>query len=90
MPVICCNLSCICDDVIMSRKFNSIFSVGIAFTNDGKYMAVAERRNYKDFVSVYACDTWVMEKVRELHRLFEQGIYFLQDVCKLFATNCGM
>jgi len=26
-------------------------------------MAVAERRNFKDFISVFACDTWEMLKV---------------------------
>eukprot|EP00026_Physarum_polycephalum_P009526 Phypoly_transcript_09653.p1 GENE.Phypoly_transcript_09653~~Phypoly_transcript_09653.p1 ORF type:complete len:449 (+),score=50.72 Phypoly_transcript_09653:22-1347(+) len=31
---------------------------GLAFSRDGKFMAVAERRDCKDFVSVYSCATW--------------------------------
>ncbi|POI32618.1 hypothetical protein CIB84_003630 [Bambusicola thoracicus] len=30
----------------------------IAFTKDGRYMAVAERRDCKDFVSLFVCSNW--------------------------------
>uniref|UniRef100_A0A8C3C9Q0 WD repeat-containing protein WRAP73 n=1 Tax=Cairina moschata TaxID=8855 RepID=A0A8C3C9Q0_CAIMO len=32
--------------------------LGIAFTKDGRYMAVAERRDCKDFVSLFVCSDW--------------------------------
>lgn len=31
---------------------------GLDFTPNGKFMAVLERRDGKDFVSVFACETW--------------------------------
>ena len=36
---------------------------GISFSSDGKFMALAERRNCKDYISVFACDNWQMLKV---------------------------
>lgn len=35
---------------------------GIHFTNDGKYMALAERRDCRDFISVFVCNTWQLVK----------------------------
>jgi len=35
---------------------------GLSFTKDGKFMALAERRNCKDFVSIFACSTWQLAK----------------------------
>lgn len=31
---------------------------GLAFSNDGRYMAVAQREKTKDHIGVYSCDTW--------------------------------
>ncbi|XP_046850970.1 WD repeat-containing protein WRAP73-like [Xenia sp. Carnegie-2017] len=35
---------------------------GLDFTKDGHYMALAERRNCKDFLSIFACKAWKMVK----------------------------
>ena len=43
-------------------KYPKHIDKGLAFTLDGKYMALAERRNCKDFVSIFACDNWEMLK----------------------------
>ena len=32
------------------------------FSHDGKYLAVAERKECKDFVSIYYCETWELVK----------------------------
>ena len=37
--------------------------LGLDFTKDGKFMALAERRNCKDFISIFACSTWQLVKV---------------------------
>ena len=37
---------------------------GLAFSLGGKYLALAERRDCKDFVSIFACATWQLVKVR--------------------------
>jgi len=43
-------------------KFPKHSNKGIEFSKDGQHMALLERRNYKDFVSVFACDGWEMLK----------------------------
>ncbi|XP_076472326.1 WD repeat-containing protein WRAP73-like [Babylonia areolata] len=35
---------------------------GVDFTKDGKYMALAERRDCKDYVSIFSCDGWSLVK----------------------------
>ena len=42
---------------------NELLLPGMHFTKDGKYMALAERRDCKDFISVFACNTWQLVKV---------------------------
>ncbi|XP_048751589.2 WD repeat-containing protein WRAP73-like [Ostrea edulis] len=32
------------------------------YSNGGKYMALAERRDCKDFISIFACDSWELVK----------------------------
>lgn len=36
---------------------------GIDFSRDGCYMALAERRDCKDYVSVFVCDDWHLLRV---------------------------
>lgn len=36
---------------------------GVAFTKDGRYMAVAERRDCKDFISIFVCRNWQLLRV---------------------------
>lgn len=43
-------------------KYPKHATKGVEFTKDGKFMAVAERRNCKDFISVFSCDSWDMLK----------------------------
>eukprot|EP00741_Cyanophora_paradoxa_P000029 tig00000057_g27.t1 len=41
-------------------KFGS--AAGIDFSKDGRWMALAVRRDCKDYVQIYACDTWELVK----------------------------
>ena len=36
---------------------------GVDFTQNGKYMALAERRDCKDCISIFTCNTWQLLKV---------------------------
>ncbi len=36
---------------------------GVDFTADGRYMALAERRECKDYISVFVCDDWHLLRV---------------------------
>lgn len=33
-----------------------------SFRKDGKYLALAERRETKDYISIYDCETWAIVK----------------------------
>lgn len=46
--------------LIMINCFNS---QALDYSNGGKYMALAERRDCKDFVTIFACDSWELVKV---------------------------
>ena len=37
------------------------------FSTDGRYMALAERRDCKDYISVFVCDDWHLLRVSETH-----------------------
>lgn len=39
------------------------FILGFAFRSDGKYFALAERFEGKDYISIYDCEDWSMVKV---------------------------
>jgi len=36
---------------------------GVQFSADGKFLALAERRECKDFISLFDCSTWQLIKV---------------------------
>ena len=63
--------------------------LGLDFTKDGHYMALAERRNCKDFLSIFACKAWKMVKVCVMQKF---GIlYFVFSflwfvMCFLFSS----
>ena len=40
-----------------------IYFTGSDFSHDGEFLALAERRDCKDYISVFACDTWQLVKV---------------------------
>lgn len=42
---------------------NYLNSPALDYSNGGKYMALAERRDCKDFVTIFACDSWELVKV---------------------------
>lgn len=54
------NCSCIFSVVFLTFPN---FAIGLDFTTDGKYMALAERRNCKDCISIFACTSWQLVKV---------------------------
>ena len=41
----------------------SLSHTGIDFSRDGCYMALAERRDCKDYVSIFVCDDWHLLRV---------------------------
>eukprot|EP00696_Hemimastix_kukwesjijk_P004594 gnl/Hemi2/15891_TR5251_c0_g1_i1.p2 gnl/Hemi2/15891_TR5251_c0_g1~~gnl/Hemi2/15891_TR5251_c0_g1_i1.p2 ORF type:complete len:446 (-),score=122.24 gnl/Hemi2/15891_TR5251_c0_g1_i1:1365-2702(-) len=43
-------------------RFPKFADKGLRFSHDGKYMALAERRDCKDFMGIYVCESWQMVK----------------------------
>lgn len=48
----------LCKTEISYIKGPKLTDKGISFTQDGKFMALAERRECKDYVSIYYCGDW--------------------------------
>jgi hypothetical protein len=47
------NPSSVC--YVKNPKFNK---QGLAFSHNGSFMALAERKECKDFINIFSCDTW--------------------------------
>ena len=76
-------LECILVKYVMGRKilkisiFICIINIkhfynhtGMDFSEGGKYLALAERRDCKDFISVFECASWHLVKVSTFSRAF--------------------
>lgn len=49
---------------VYSQTSQTIFSsLGMDFSADGHYMALAERRDCKDYISIFVCDDWHLLRV---------------------------
>jgi len=46
-----------------SLKHHVFLLQGVQFSADGKFLALAERRDCKDFISLFDCNTWQLIKV---------------------------
>ena len=51
------------DKSVSYIKYPKDCTHGVDFTHNGKYMVLAERRDCKDCISVFACNTWQLLKV---------------------------
>ena len=56
-------------------KYPKLAQSGLDFTSDGRYMALAERRECKDVVSIFECDSW------QLVQHFPVGTQDLVGLC---------
>jgi hypothetical protein len=50
------------------------------FSREGKYLALAERRECKDFVSIFLCSTWQLVKVSRLFDCLLHGTLDLYSI----------
>jgi hypothetical protein len=49
--------------VLFQRSCANPAIAAIAFSHNGKYLAVAERRDCRDFVLLLSCETWELLRV---------------------------
>lgn len=84
-PIRCCHCYNYAVELIVSCRNTALsnhpFShIGIDFSRDGSYMALAERRDCKDYVSVFVCDDWHLLRVSEFYGqydIFNSEVYTL-------------
>lgn len=48
----------LCTKAVSYIKYPKACDKGLSFSRDGHYMALAERRDCKDYVSIFVCDNW--------------------------------
>ncbi|XP_073878701.1 WD repeat-containing protein WRAP73 isoform X7 [Macaca fascicularis] len=53
----------LCTKSVSYIKYPKACLQGITFTRDGRYMALAERRDCKDYVSIFVCSDWQLLRV---------------------------
>uniref|UniRef100_A0A3Q2QM63 WD repeat containing, antisense to TP73 n=1 Tax=Fundulus heteroclitus TaxID=8078 RepID=A0A3Q2QM63_FUNHE len=53
----------LCTKAVSYIKYPKACQKGIDFSRDGRYMALAERRDCKDYVSIFVCDDWHLLRV---------------------------
>ncbi|KAG8002780.1 WD repeat-containing protein WRAP73 [Nibea albiflora] len=56
----------LCTKAVSYIKYPKACQKGIDFSRDGSYMALAERRDCKDYVSVFVCDDWHLLRYKVL------------------------
>ncbi|XP_068771845.1 WD repeat-containing protein WRAP73 isoform X2 [Struthio camelus] len=56
----------LCTKSVSYIKYPKACQQGIAFTKDGRYMALAERRDCKDFISLFVCSDWQLLRYKIL------------------------
>jgi len=54
------------DKSIYYIKHPKFVDKGISFTSDGKFMALAERKDTKDYIGVYYTCDWKLVNVRDI------------------------
>ncbi|PNJ47926.1 WRAP73 isoform 4 [Pongo abelii] len=56
----------LCTKSVSYIKYPKACLQGITFTRDGRYMALAERRDCKDYVSIFVCSDWQLLRYKIL------------------------
>ncbi|XP_040285909.1 WD repeat-containing protein WRAP73 [Bufo bufo] len=64
-------------------KYPKACQKGIAFTGDGRHMALAERRDCKDYISIFVCNDWRLLRHFETDTQDLTGIDWAPNGCVL-------
>ncbi|XP_073417808.1 WD repeat-containing protein WRAP73 isoform X1 [Dendrobates tinctorius] len=64
-------------------KYPKACQKGIAFTSDGRHMALAERRDCKDYISIFVCNDWRLLRHFETDTQDVTGIDWAPNGCVL-------
>ncbi|XP_029362643.1 WD repeat-containing protein WRAP73 isoform X2 [Echeneis naucrates] len=73
----------LCTKAVSYIKYPKACQKGIDFSRDGCYMALAERRDCKDYVSVFVCDDWHLLRHFETETQDMGGLEWSPNGCVL-------
>ncbi|XP_034527005.1 WD repeat-containing protein WRAP73 isoform X4 [Ailuropoda melanoleuca] len=73
----------LCTKSVSYIKYPKACQQGITFTRDGRYMALAERRDCKDHVSVFVCSDWQLLRHFDTETQDLAGIEWAPNGCVL-------
>ncbi|NXR86633.1 WRP73 protein, partial [Hypocryptadius cinnamomeus] len=77
----------LCTKSVSYIKYPKACQQGVAFTKDGRYMAVAERRDCKDFISIFVCRNWQLLRHFDTETQDLFGIEWAPNGCVLAAWD---
>ncbi|NXL42439.1 WRP73 protein, partial [Podilymbus podiceps] len=77
----------LCTKSVSYIKYPKACQQGIAFSKDGRYMAVAERRDCKDFISIFVCSDWQLLRHFDTETQDLFGIEWAPNGCVLAAWD---
>ncbi|XP_040008172.1 WD repeat-containing protein WRAP73 [Xiphias gladius] len=73
----------LCTKAVSYIKYPKACQKGIDFSRDGCYMALAERRDCKDYISVFVCDDWHLLRHFETETQDLAGLEWSPNGCVL-------
>ncbi|XP_071431995.1 WD repeat-containing protein WRAP73 isoform X1 [Pithys albifrons albifrons] len=77
----------LCTKSVSYIKYPKACQQGVAFTKDGHYVAVAERRDCKDFISIFVCSNWQLLRHFDTETQDLFGIEWAPNGCVLAAWD---
>lgn len=73
----------LCTKSVSYIKYPKACQQGIDFTKDGRYLALAERRDCKDYISIFVCNDWQLLRHFESETQDLAGIEWSPNGCVL-------
>ncbi|XP_026867092.1 WD repeat-containing protein WRAP73 isoform X1 [Electrophorus electricus] len=77
----------LCNKSVSYIKYPKACQKGMDFSADGRYMALAERRDCKDYISVFVCDDWHLLRHFETDTQDLAGVEWSPNGCVLAAWD---
>ncbi|XP_050009251.1 WD repeat-containing protein WRAP73 isoform X3 [Alexandromys fortis] len=77
----------LCTKSVSYIKYPKACQQGITFTRDGRYLALAERRDCRDYVSIFVCSDWQLLRHFDTDTQDLTGIEWAPNGCVLAAWD---
>ncbi|KAM7099379.1 WD repeat-containing protein WRAP73 isoform 2-T2 [Molossus nigricans] len=77
----------LCTKSVSYIKYPKACPQGITFSRDGRYLALAERRDCKDYVSIFVCSDWQLLRHFDTDTQDLAGIEWAPNGCVLAAWD---